>query len=107
MKLSYQKFKKNYIPEIQELAFNFPYVLILGIHHCGKESHKYFKNWSKENNILFQSDCIERIVTSFAQQIQSEYYGWNRYVFIERISLEHCSDSNQSGSSLKYEIVSH
>ena len=34
-------------------------------------------------------DYAERIVASFDNQIQSEYYGGNRYVSIGGISLEH------------------
>ena len=36
-------------------------------------------------------DYSKRVVAIFAHQIQSEYYGGNRYVFIEGISLEHFS----------------
>ena len=36
-------------------------------------------------------DYSERLVASFVHQIQSEYYGVNRYVSIEVIALEHFS----------------
>ena len=32
-----------YVPKIQKLEFNLPYVTILGTHHCGKELRNEFK----------------------------------------------------------------
>ena len=37
-------YEKNCIPEIQKLAFLFPYVSILGTHCCGKELRNVFKS---------------------------------------------------------------
>ena len=50
---------------------------------------------------LFQDDICrrdysERVVSSFANQIQSEYYGGNIYVSIEGIALEHFSAAPQA-----------
>ena len=39
--------------------------------------------------MLCPHDYAERLVASFAHQIQSEYYGGNVYVSIDGISLEH------------------
>ena len=36
------------------------------------------------------------MVASFANQIQSKYYGGNRYLYIEGIALEHFSAATQS-----------
>ena len=38
---------------------------------------------------VFRLDYADRLVASFANQIQSEYYGGNRSVSIEVIALEH------------------
>ena len=40
-------------------------------------------------------DYSERVVASSAHQIQSEYYGNNRYVSIEGIALYHFSATTQ------------
>ena len=41
--------------------------------------------------MLFLRDYAERLVVSFLNQIQSEYYGGNISVSIEGIALEHSS----------------
>ena len=41
--------------------------------------------------MICRRDYAERLVASFAHQIQSEYYGGNRSVYIEGIALEHFS----------------
>ena len=41
-------------------------------------------------------DYAERVVAIFAKQIQSVYYGGNRSVSIEGISLEHFSALTQT-----------
>ena len=46
--------------------------------------------------IICRRDYAERIVASFSNQIQSEYYGGNRYVSIEGIALENFSSAPQS-----------
>ena len=38
--------------------------------------------------MLCHCDYAEILVASFSHQIQSEYYGGNKYVFIEGIALE-------------------
>ena len=40
-------------------------------------------------DVLCRRDYEERVVESFSNQIQSEYYGGNRSVSIEDISLKH------------------
>ena len=50
----------------------------------------------KKQDVLCSCDYSERVVASFAHQIQSEYYGGNRYVSIEGIELEHCSETTQT-----------
>ena len=78
---------------------------IIGTHHCGKECHEEFKLRSKQHDVLCRSDYEERIVSSFSHQIQSEYYGGNRSVSIEGISLKNFSNSNQASSSLASDAV--
>ena len=46
--------------------------------------------------MLCHHDCYERVVSNFAHQIQSEYYGINIYVSIEVIVLEHFSAPTQT-----------
>ena len=38
--------------------------------------------------MLFRRDYAGRVLVRFAQKIQSEYYGGNRYVYIKGIDLE-------------------
>ena len=44
---------------------------------------------------MYSQDYAERVLASFAHQIQYEYYG-NQYVSIEGITLEHCSVKSSS-----------
>ena len=62
--------------------------------------------------VLCRRDYAERLVASFANQIQSEYYGVNRSVSIEGIALEHFSaathtDINSSTLSRPRHAVFH
>ena len=45
--------------------------------------------------MLCRRDYEERVVASFANQIQSEYYGRNKSMSIEGIALEHFSAAPQ------------
>ena len=92
--------------EIKKLAFHLPHVCILGTHYCVKECHAAFKCRRKQYDVLCRCDYSECIVSSFSYQIQSEYYGGNRYVSIEGIALEHFSASNQASSSLTSDTLS-
>ena len=84
-----------YIPDIQKLAFHLPHVRILGTNHCGEMQRTAFKRRKLFQDVLCCRDYAERSVASFSNQIQSEYYGGNRYVSIEVISLEHFSAAPQ------------
>ena len=60
--------------------------------------------------ILCRRDYAERVVASFDNKIQSEYYGGNRSVSIEGIALEHFSaapkvDNNTSTTSCQRHVV--
>ena len=55
-----------------------------------------FKRRELIQDVLCCLDYAERVVASFANQIQSEYYGGNRSVSIEGIALEHFSAAPQS-----------
>ena len=68
---------------------------ILGTHHCGKELCKAFKCRVNLHHFLCLRDYEEQVVSSFAHQIQSEYYGDTISVFIEGIALKHFSASHQ------------
>ena len=78
-----------YIPAIQKLAFHLPHVRILGTNHCGELRRTAFKRRELFQDVLCCRVYAERLVASFANQIQSEYYGENRSVSIESIELEH------------------
>ena len=80
-----------YIPAIQNLAFHLPHVRILGTNHCGEMQRTSFKQRELFQDILCRRDYAERVVASFANQIQSEYYAVNIYVSIEGIALEYFS----------------
>ena len=86
-----------YIPESQKLAFQIPHVQILGINHCGESRQIAFKRRKYFQYVLCCRDYAERLVTSFAHQIQSEYYSQNRSVYIEVIALENFSSYPNSG----------
>ena len=62
--------------------------------------------------MLCRSDYAERVVASFFHQIQSEYYGGNRSVSIDGITLEHFSilaniGINVSNKSCHHQVVFH
>ena len=67
---------------------------ILGTYHFGKELRDAFKLQGSLNDVLFRRNYSERLVFSFAHQIQSEYYSGNIFASIEGISLEHFSASH-------------
>ena len=69
---------------------------ILGTNHCGEMRRTAFKRRELFQDILCSRDYAERVVSSFANQIQSEYYGGNRSVSIEGIALEHFSAAPQA-----------
>ena len=84
-----------YIPAIQKLAFRLPHLCILGTNHCGELRRTAFKRRELFQDVLCHRDYAERVVASFANQIQSEYYGGNRSLSIEGITLEHFSAAPQ------------
>ena len=61
-----------YIPAIRKLAFHLPHVRILGTNHCGKMRRTAFKRRELFQDVLCRRDYAERVVASFANQIQSE-----------------------------------
>ena len=77
-----------YIPAIQNLAFHLPHVRILRKNQCGELRRTAFKRHELFQDVLCRRDYSERVVASFANQIQSGYYGGNRYVSIEGIVLD-------------------
>ena len=95
MKPKYHNFIKIIHSITSKLEFHLSNVRILGTHYCGKKIREAFKCWSKQQVVLCWRDYVERIVYSFSHQIQSEYYGGNRYLSIKGIALEYFSDSNQ------------
>ena len=79
---------KFYIPSIQKLDFYLPHVRILGTNHCGELWRTAFKRRELFQGVLCCRDYDDRVAANFPNQIQSEYYGVNRYVSIEGIVLE-------------------
>ena len=78
------------------MAFHLPHVRILGTNHCGKLLRTAFKRRELFQDVLCRRDYAERVLASFANQIQSEYYGGYRSVSIEGIALENFSTAPQS-----------
>ena len=76
-----------------------PHVRILGTNYCGEMRRTAFKQGELFQDVLCRRDYYERVVASFAHQIQSEYYGGNISVSIEGISLEHFSTLPKSGTN--------
>ena len=85
-----------YIPAIHKLAFHLPHVRILGTNHCGELRRTAFKRRELFQDVLCRRDYAERIVASFANQIQSEYYGGKISVSIEGIALENFTAAPKS-----------
>ena len=65
-----------------------------------------FKRCELFQDILCRLDYDERVVVSFDNQIQSEYYGVNVSVFIEVIELEHFSSFTKGRYKFNYTIMS-
>ena len=61
-----------YIPATQKTAFHLPHVLILGTNNCGEMRHKAFKRHEIFQYVLCHRDYSDRVVTNFANQIQSK-----------------------------------
>ena len=80
-----------YIPAIQKLDFHLRHVCILDTNHCGEMLRTAFKQRELFQDVICRHDYAERLIASFAHQIQSEYYGGNRSVYIEGIELGHVS----------------
>ena len=85
-----------YIPAIQKVAFHLPHLRILGKNHCGEMQRTAFKRRELFQYVLCRRDYVERVVASFANQIQDKYYSGNRSVSIEGIVLEHFSAAPQA-----------
>ena len=60
-----------YIPAIQKLDFHLPHARILGTNHCGEMRRTAFKRRELFQGVLCRRDYTERVVASFANQIQS------------------------------------
>ena len=60
-----------YIPAIQKLPFHLPHVRILGTNPCGEMRRTAFKRREIFQDVLCCCDYAERVVASFANQIQS------------------------------------
>ena len=60
---------------------------ILGTHRCVKERCEALRRRRKHHDVLCWCDYAYQIVSSFAHQIKSGYYGGNRSVSIEGIAL--------------------
>ena len=84
----YQQF---YMPVIQKLKFHLPHVHIIGTYHFGKTNQEAFKHCSEYQDFLFHRYYVERVVSIFVHQIQSEYYSGHICVSIKVISLENFS----------------
>ena len=101
-----------YIPAIQKLTFRLPHVRILGTNHCGAMRLTAFKQRELFQDVLCCCDYAEMLVSSFAHQIQSEYYGGKILVSIEGIVLENFSvlpkaDINSTTQSHQHHAVFH
>ena len=77
--------KSFYIPAIQQFSFHLPHVRILGTNDCGNTLCEEFKCNISNQDFLCCRDYVDRVVASFAHQIQSEYYGVNRAVSVKGI----------------------
>ena len=62
---------RYYIPAIQKLVFYLLHVRILGTNNCGEIRGTAFKRRESFEYVLFCRDYAERVVTRFANKIQS------------------------------------
>ena len=60
-----------YIPAIQNLAFHLPHMRILGTNHCVEMRSTAFKRRELFHDVLCCRGYYDRVVASFANQIQS------------------------------------
>ena len=108
METSIVDFRKIfYMPAIHKLSLHLPYVHILVTGRCGKTRRESFKRGSAYQDVLCHQYYSERVVASFVHQIQSEYYGGNRYMYIKGIALGKFSSTYQGTSSSSYHILTH
>ena len=61
-----------YIPAIQKISFHLPHIRIIETYHCGNTRQEALKRRSYFLDVLCCRDYAERVVASFAYQIQSE-----------------------------------
>ena len=88
METTILNFRSNsYITSVQKLEFHIPYVQILDISRCFDSRQTAFKRHKSFQDVLCLRDYAERVFSSFAHQIQSEYYSGNRSVSIEGVEL--------------------
>ena len=80
-----------YIQSIQILAFRLPLEYILGTNNCGEMIRTAFKPREIFQDVICRSDYADSLFVRFAHQVQSKYYGINRYMYIEGILFEHFS----------------
>ena len=62
------------------------------MNQCSDSHQTTFKRHKSFQDMLCRRDHAERVVASFANKIQSDYYGGNRSVSIEGIALEQFSE---------------
>ena len=74
--------KRLHITAIKKIALHLPILHILGAHHCVNARQEVFNSHSSYHGVLWRKYYLERVVDSFAHQIQSKYYIGNRYVSI-------------------------
>ena len=71
------------IPSIQKLEFHSPHIQILGTYQCVDSCRTAFKRRESFQDVLCCRVYAERVVASFSNQTQSEYYGGNVSISIE------------------------
>ena len=79
------------ISAIQKFVFHIPHAQILGTNHCGDSRQTEIKRRKSFQDVLCCRDYADRVVASFSHQTELEYYGGNRSVSIEVITLENFS----------------
>ena len=80
-----------YITAIQTIAFHLPHSCILGTDHCGNTLIEALKSCRENKYVFLRRDYAERLVASFAHQIQYEYYDGNWSVSTKVIALDRLS----------------
>ena len=89
------------------MKFHIPDVKILSTNHCGDYFRTAFKRRESFQDVLCHHAYADRVVGISPHEIQTEYNGGNRSVYIEGIALEHFSALTETGITSSKRMCPH